>query len=70
MNERGHILRATQECEGQLAYPVYRQERLAINVSDSVNSRGDKSNLKFYFKPQDDETYPNTSQLQYAFTNL
>lgn len=65
-NTRQNILRATDICEWEPAFVVNRGERITIDGKDSVNSKWDKSNLKFYFKPQDDEIY-STNLLQYSF---
>lgn len=68
-NSRQNILRATEQCEGEVAYKVNRQERFSLNASESVNSKGEKSGLRIYFKPQDDEIFT-TNNLQYSFKNL
>lgn len=65
-NARQNILRATEICEWEPAFLVNRWEKISIDSKDSVNSKWDKANLKFYFKPQDDEIYA-TNLLQYSF---
>lgn len=69
LNSRNNILRADQTCDGNDAYYIKRKERFSIDVKESVNSKGQYSNLNFYFIPQDDEVYQSNS-FSYSFWSL
>lgn len=69
VNSTQNILKADQVCEGNEAFLIKRGEKFNINTADSVNSKWEKANLKFYFNPQDDEIYPLTN-LQYVFKQV
>jgi len=69
INASQNILKANASCNGNQAFPIKRWEKFTINTTDSVNSKGEKGNLKFYFNPQDDEIYPSVN-LQYSFKQM
>ncbi len=69
INSTQNIVKANTICSGNNAFPVKRWERFTINTTDSVNSKWEKTNLKFYFTPQDDEIYP-TANLSYTFKQI
>ena len=69
VNATQNILKADQLCDGNEAFLIKRWEKFNINTAESVNSKWEKANLKFYFNPQDDEIYPLTN-LQYVFKQV
>lgn len=72
-NNNQNILKPIESCIGVdgnvAAYPIKRLERFGINTADSVNSKGEKSNLVFFFQPIDDEIYKSSS-FSYQFKRL
>ncbi len=72
-NGTQNILKPIESCQWVgwtvSAYPIKRLERFGINTSDSVNSKGDKNNLVFFFQPIDDEIFKTTA-FQYQFKRL
>lgn len=68
-NSRQHILRADQKCENNHAYLISRGEKFIINTLDSVNTKGQKNGLLFYFTPQNDEIYK-AAQFNYSFKQV
>ena len=69
VNSRQNILRADQVCEEKNAYLISRGEKFSINTNDSVNTKGQKNGLIFYFTPQNDEIYKSTN-FSYQFRNV
>lgn len=69
VNSTQNILKADQLCETNEAFLIKRWEKFNINTADSVNSKWEKANLKFYFNPQDDEIYASPT-LQYNFRQV
>ncbi|MCF7834746.1 PKD domain-containing protein [Candidatus Gracilibacteria bacterium] len=51
------------------AYKVDRYQDIRIDVNDSVNTKGEKNNLGFYFQPRDGEIYKQ-QQFSYKFDEL
>jgi PKD repeat protein len=69
LNSTQNILKSDQNCDGNEAFLIKRWEKFTINTIDSVNSKWEKTNLKFYFSPQDDEIY-DIPNLQYIFKQI
>jgi PKD repeat protein len=69
VNNTQNILKANAICSWENAFPVKRWAKFTINTTDSVNSKWEKNNLKFYFSPQDDEIYA-SANLQYSFRQV
>ena len=69
INSTQNILKADQLCENNEAFLIKRWEKFNINTVDSVNSKWEKANLKFYFNPEDDEIYASPT-LQYSFRQV
>lgn len=72
-NNTQNILKPIEMCQWDTgmvsAYPIKRLERFNLNTSDSVNSKGEKNNIAFFFQPIDDEIYK-TNSFQYQFKRL
>lgn len=69
LNTRQNILRADQVCNEKDAYLINRGEKFSISTSESVNTKGQKNGLLFYFTPQNDEIYKSTN-FSYSFRNI
>lgn len=69
INSHQNTLKATSTCSGNAAFPIKRWEKFSVSTTDSVNSKWEKSNLKFYFEPENDEIYTNNN-FQYNFKQV
>ena len=69
LNNRQNILRADQKCNEKDAYLIKRWEKFSINTNESVNTKGVRAWLLFYFTPQNDEIYKSTN-FSYSFRNV
>ncbi len=52
------------------AYQVDRYQDFYINAGNTVNSRGVKQHLKYFFKVTDENIYTSTSKFKYKFKKL
>lgn len=74
-NVSNSILSQIDVCTDQgQEYPAYRVDRyqkLTINAKDSVNIKGEKKGLKFYYQPQNEDTLSDISGvLPYDFKDV
>jgi len=51
------------------AYRVPRLQSMLIDVAESVNTKGEKTNLQYYFQPQNDNIYK-SNNFNYKFVEL
>lgn len=63
------LLLPDETCEGVPAYSIPRYEPITIDSSKSVDTKGQRLNIKTLFKPQNDDVFT-TSQLRYKFGEL
>ncbi|HKL44223.1 MAG TPA: PKD domain-containing protein [Candidatus Absconditabacterales bacterium] len=76
-NDQQQIIRQNEECieiiNGEEikhpAYKIERYENLTIDPSESVNIKGENSDLNFYFQPRNSEIFKN-NQFKYSFNEL
>jgi len=67
------ILKQEDSCfDGAVEIPAYRVPRLQsllIDVAESVNTKGERANLQYYFQPQNDNIYK-SNNFNYKFAEL
>jgi len=68
-NGNQNIIKPTETCSGEVAFPAKRLEKIILDGTDSVNNKGEKNNLSLFFQPQYDEIFQ-TDRLQYQFKRL
>ncbi|HMT26887.1 MAG TPA: PKD domain-containing protein, partial [Candidatus Absconditabacterales bacterium] len=76
-NTLGVILEPKEICQvttngittEESAFPIARLENIFIDVNDSVNTLGEKGNLKYYFQPKNEDISA-TNSFNYKFTDV
>lgn len=69
-DQKGKILLQSDQCRNQPAYRIDRQQQFKIDITDSVNIKGQKdNNLRIFFQPLRDDIF-DTKQFTYKFNDL
>lgn len=69
LGQNNQLLLPTDECEGNPAYAIPRYQSVNIDSSKSVDTKGQRANVKTLFKPQNDDVF-SVTQLRYKFGEL
>lgn len=63
------LMLPSDTCSGVAAFSIPRYQTVTIDSSKSVDTKGQRNNVKTLFKPQNDDVF-NTSQLRYRFGEI
>lgn len=68
-NSKQNILKPTETCSWENAFPIKRLEKFKIDISESVNVKWEKKDLNSFFQPMNDEIY-RRNDFQYQFKKV
>lgn len=66
---RSNIMKQSADCPEWPAYKVNRRQRITIDASGSINTKGTNTWLKIYMQPQDGDIHKQSS-MSYSFQDL